>query len=245
MPAIRLIALVPVYNHATMLPKVVSTLRQNGLPCLLVDDGSEALCATVIDQLADEHTIFKLRLTPNQGKGAAIMAGLRGAQKIGYTHALQIDADGQHDLSMIPHFIAAARAAPDAVICGYPNYDASVPKLRLYARYLTHIWVWINTLSFSIPDSMCGFRVYPLSSSVSLINSIKIGKRMDFDSEILVRMYWRNQAMLWLPVQVHYPQNGQSHFRPWRDNFLISWMHTRLFFGMLIRLPLLIWRKWH
>jgi len=231
------IALIPVYNHAQTLPAVVAAVRKAGLDCLLVDDGSEPACAAVIDTLAGKNGVFMLRLARNGGKGAAIMAGLRGAHQMGYTHALQIDADGQHDLSVIPVFIEKSRETPDALICGYPDYDASVPKLRLYARYLTHIWVWINTLSFSVPDSMCGFRLYPLKFSVALIDSVRIGKRMEFDTEFLVRMRWRNQPMHWLPVNVHYPEDGRSHFRPWRDNLLISWMHTRLFFGMLLRLP--------
>jgi len=238
------IALIPVYNHAHTLPAVVAAVRNAGLDCLLVDDGSEPACAAVIEHLSKTPGTHMLRLAHNSGKGAAIMAGLRGAHTMGYTHALQIDADGQHDLAMIPDFIAASHAEPEALICGYPNYDVSIPKLRLYARYLTHLWVWINTLSCSIPDSMCGFRMYPLEQSVALIDSVRIGKRMDFDVEVLVRMKWRNQPMHWLPVKVHYPENGRSHFRPWHDNFLISWMHTRLFFGMLLRLPAILRNRW-
>jgi len=239
------IALIPVYNHAAPLPGVVAAVRKTGLDCLLVDDGSESDCAAVIDTLSREDSVFMLRLARNSGKGAAIMAGLRDAHRMGYTHALQIDADGQHDLSAISLFIEQSRKAPDALVCGYPDYDASVPKLRLYARYLTHLWVWINTLSFSIPDSMCGFRLYPVAASVALMDSARIGQRMDFDTEILVRMSWRNQPMYWLPVKVHYPENGRSHFRPWRDNLLISWMHTRLFFGMLLRLPAILRSRLH
>jgi len=238
------IALIPVYNHAHTLPAVVAAVRGTGLDCLLVDDGSEPGCAAVIDHLSKTPGIHLLRLAQNSGKGAAIMAGLRGAHTMGYTHALQIDADGQHDLTMIPGFIAASRERPDALICGYPDYDASVPKLRLYARYLTHLWVWINTLSFSIPDSMCGFRLYPLESSLALMDSVTLGKRMEFDTEILVHMSWRNQPMHWLPVKVHYPEDGHSHFRPLHDNLLISWMHTRLFFGMLLRLPTILRCRW-
>jgi len=238
------VALIPVYNHAHTLPMVVATVRETGLDCLLVDDGSEPACATVIDTLSGENGVFMLRLSHNSGKGAAIMTGLRGAHQMGYTHALQIDADGQHDLSGISLFIEQSRKTPDALVCGYPAYDASVPRLRLYARYLTHLWVWINTLSFSIPDSMCGFRLYPLKPSVALIDSAKLGTRMEFDTEFLVRMSWHNQPMHWLPVKVHYPENGRSHFRPLHDNLLISWMHTRLFFGMLLRLPMMLRRRW-
>src|SRR5690606_26692314 len=133
---------------------------------------------------------------------------------------------------------------PLALICGYPQYDASVPKSRLYARYLTHVWVWINSLSLQIRDAMCGFRVYPLAASVALIDSTDLGRRMDFDPEILVRLAWRNQPMVWLPTKVHYPLDGLSHFRLLHDNALISTMHAKLFFGMLLRAPLILWRRW-
>lgn len=130
-----------------------------------------------------------------------------------------------------------------AVICGYPRYDASVPKGRLYARYLTHVWVWINTLSLAIRDSMCGFRVYPLEPTLALLDRVRLGRRMDFDTEILVRLHWQEQPMVWLPTRVHYPADGVSHFRLWLDNALISAMHARLFCGMLLRAPKLLARR--
>jgi hypothetical protein len=118
-----------------------------------------------------------------------------------------------------------------------------VPKGRLYARYLTHVWVWINSLSLRILDSMCGFRVYPLAVVIPLISNTRLGRRMDFDPEILVRLAWRNQPMQWLPTKVHYPTDGLSHFRLFHDNALISKMHAKLFFGMLVRLPVILWRR--
>ena len=237
-------ALIPVYNHEGQLPGVVASLQAQGLPCLLVDDASSPACAAVIDRLASEPDTHLLRLPENQGKGGAVMAGLREAQRLGFTHALQVDADGQHDLHAVRGFLDESRAHPEAIVCGYPQYDASVPKGRLYARYLTHVWVWINSLSLEIRDSMCGFRVYPLAASVALIDSASLGKRMDFDSEILVRLSWRGQPMRWLPTRVHYPEDGVSHFRLWQDNVLISKMHARLFFGMLCRAPWLLYRRW-
>lgn len=237
-------ALIPVYNHEHALPAVVAALLEAGLPCVLVDDASSAACAAVIDKLATEADTYLLRLPENQGKGGAVMAGLREAQRLGFSHALQVDADGQHDLLAVQAFLDESRAHPEAIVCGYPQYDASVPKGRLYARYLTHVWVWINSLSLQIRDSMCGFRVYPLAASVALIDSAKLGKRMDFDSEILVRLSWRGQPMRWLPTRVHYPADGVSHFRLWQDNVLISKMHARLFFGMLCRAPMLLYRRW-
>jgi hypothetical protein len=164
-------------------------------------------------------------------------------RKAGFTHALQIDADGQHDASDVPKFVAAGRDHPRHVICGIPVYDASVPRARLYGRYLTHVWVWINTLSLRIRDSMCGFRLYPLAPVTRLVAEETIGRRMDFDSEILVRLFWRDVAVISVPTRVTYPSDGVSHFDVWRDNVRISRMHTRLFFGMLRRAPRLLWRR--
>ncbi|WP_437881877.1 glycosyltransferase family 2 protein [Pseudomonas sp. LRF_L74] len=236
-------AVIPVYNHEHALPVVVDALRASGLPCVLVDDASTAACARVIDQLAEREDVYLVRLPVNQGKGGAVMAGLREALRLGFSHALQVDADGQHDLHDVETFLATSRQYPQALVCGYPQYDESVPKSRLYARYLTHVWVWINSLSLHIRDAMCGFRVYPLPATVALIDTTRLGRRMDFDPEILVRLAWRNQPMQWLPTQVHYPLDGLSHFRLFHDNALISKMHAKLFFGMLVRSPLILWRR--
>ncbi len=241
----RLCVVIPVYNHGQAVGAVVSAVRAHGLPCVLVDDGSEPSCAAVLDALAqkDPSGIQLVRLPENQGKGGAMMAGLRAAHERGFTHALQIDADGQHDTGDLPRFIELATQDPDSIVCGVPIYDASVPKGRLYGRYLTHVWVWINTLSFAIRDSMCGFRVYPLAPTMALIDAVRLGRRMDFDVEILVRMSWRGMRVLNQPTRVRYPTDGISHFDVFRDNVRISRMHAQLFFGMLLRLPLLLWRK--
>lgn len=237
-------AVIPVYNHEQAVPAVVDDLLRAGLPCVLVDDASDAGCAQVLARLAEQRDVFLVTLPVNQGKGGAVMAGLREAARLGFSHALQVDADGQHDLGDVQTFLEHSRHAPQALVCGYPQYDASVPKGRLYARYLTHVWVWINSLSLQIPDSMCGFRVYPLPATLALIDNVRLGKRMDFDPEILVRLAWRNQPMRWLPTRVHYPQDGLSHFRLVHDNVLISKMHAKLFFGMLVRAPAILWRRW-
>ncbi|BAP81380.1 glycosyltransferase family 2 protein [Stutzerimonas stutzeri] len=237
-------AVVPVYNHEASLPSVVRALLADDLQCVLVDDGSSPAAAAIIDELAEHPSVHLLRHSRNQGKGAAVASGLREASRLGFSHALQVDADGQHDLSRVALFLDRASQAPDALICGYPQYDSSVPKGRLYGRYLTHVWVWINTLSLSIRDSMCGFRVYPLPATLALLDATTLGQRMDFDTEILVRLHWRQQPMVWLPTRVHYPADGVSHFRLWRDNLLISSMHARLFGGMLMRAPALLWRRW-
>ncbi len=236
--------LIPVYNHEHAIGTVVQQVLAHGLHCVLVDDGSHAACQQTLERLQAVHPdcTTLLRLPVNQGKGGAALAGMRAAWQAGFTHALQIDADGQHDADAIPDFVAACKAQPDAAICGYPRYDASVRKARLYGRYATHIWVWINTLSLRIRDSMCGFRLYPLAATLAIADKSHIGRRMDFDTEIIVRMDWAGIPIVNLPIRVHYPLDGVSHFDVLRDNLRISLMHTRLFFGMLPRLPRLLWR---
>lgn len=237
---------VPVYNHEHAIGMVVAGLLAHEAPVMLVDDGSSVECAAVLDRLAqvNPRRVTLVRLDVNQGKGAAVLAGFRRAQELGYSHLLQIDADGQHRTEDVPKFLAQARAHPAAIIAGHPVYDDSVPKARLYGRYATHIWVWINTLSFDIIDSMCGFRVYPVVTVNALAARQAIGSRMNFDTDILVRLFWDGAHVVNVPTRVCYPADGVSHFRVWRDNVQISWMHTKLFFGMLPRIPRLLARKW-
>ena len=231
------------YNHERAIVTTVNSLLSFKWPILLVDDGSSANCHAVLLELSEQYPSQVTLLTRpvNGGKGAAVKSGLRHLLGLGYSHAVQVDADGQHDVSDLPNFIDRSIQSPDALIVGTPEYDASVPRLRFFARYLTHVWVWINSLSTAIEDSMCGFRVYPLRAVCAVLNEEHTGDRMDFDPEILVRWVWRRHAIVNLPTKVQYPLDGVSHFMAWRDNALISAMHTRLFFGMLKRLPRLLW----
>ncbi|HDX9010663.1 glycosyltransferase family 2 protein [Aeromonas dhakensis] len=225
----NLCLLIPCYNHAGPLAAVLARLAEFKLPCLLVDDGSEPVAAAAIDALAAQHPwVSLLRHPHNQGKGGAVMTGLRRAHELGFSHALQVDADGQHDLADLPALLAEARQHPAALVSGRPLYDDSVPKGRLYGRYITHVWVWIETLSFAIKDSMCGFRVYPLAPTCALLERVALGRRMDFDTEVMVRLHWAGVPMRFVPTRVIYPVDGRSHFRLFRDNLDISWMHTRL-----------------
>jgi glycosyltransferase involved in cell wall biosynthesis len=243
---IRTCIVIPHFNHPRALPTVVAALKLLGLPCWIVDDGSspEALAA-VRGLVAREGGWLTLLVCPvNRGKGAAVLAGCRAAYRSGYTHALQIDADGQHDPADAPRLLEAAAQRPEALILGAPRFDDSIPRGRLYGRYLTHLWVWINTLSFEIRDTMCGFRVYPLERMLGVADTEHPGERMQFDPEIVVRLHWRGTPVVNVPVHVRYPSDGLSHFDLWRDNVRISAMHMRLFFGMLRRSPRLLLRLW-
>jgi hypothetical protein len=155
-----------------------------------------------------------------------------------------VDADGQHDLRDVPKFLEAAGREPDAVICGRPVFDASIPKVRFLSRYITHALVWLQTLSFSqVRDSMCGFRLYPLATVLEVVDRDGVGTRMDFDVELLVKLVWRGRTLRWIDTRVSYPADGISHFRMLYDNLRLAGMHVRLVLGMLWRSPVLIFRR--
>ena len=230
--------LIPVYNHEEAVGVIVGQLLRFGLPVVLVDDGSNQSCKKVLQEINNQYSSVILVTLPNNlGKGGAVKAGLREANKKQFTHALQIDADGQHAVNDVDKFFLLAKNNKGTLVAGCPVYDESVPALRFYSRYLTHVWVHINTLSLAIKDSMCGFRVYPVGEVCELIDAEFVGDRMDFDSEVLVKWFWRGGNILNVPTKVSYPIDGVSHFSLWKDNYLITKMHTRLFFGMLLRFP--------
>ena len=236
-------AIIPVYNHHEKLPEVLEALQDLGLHCILVDDGSNNTTKAVLRQLeADMNSISLYYLSWNQGKGAAVMEGLMRAQQAGFSHAIQIDADGQHDRKALPELLKTAQQFPEALVNGKPVYNESAPKSRLYGRKITQFWVYVETLSKDIEDAMIGFRVYPLAATCRLIQEIDIARRMDFDIEIIVRLNWAGTAVKSVPVKIYYPEDGLSHFDTVADNIRISALHTRLFFGMLKRLPMLIRR---
>lgn len=235
---------IPCYNHSEALPTVLKNIESYQLNCFLIDDGSSVDSEQKLRQISTQFPwVTLIRLSTNQGKGAAVITGIQYAFQQGYSHAIQIDADGQHDCQSVIQFIEQSKLNPNALISGCPIYDNTVPKHRLIARYITHFWVWIETLSFSIKDSMCGFRIYPLLQTCNVISQYKIGKRMDFDTDIMVRLYWQGTPSIFIPTKVIYPLNGISHFKAFKDNMHISWMHTKLFFGMLPRARALIKRN--
>ena len=240
----KLCILIPYFNHPDAIGAVVDQLLPYDLNIIIVDDGSSAHSKKCLEPLLQSPRISLVTRIINGGKGAAVITGMREALKQGYTHALQVDADGQHDLKKIPDLISLSKQFPEKIISGMPVYDETVPTNRKLWRYATHILVWIHTLSFEIKDSMCGFRVYPLQKTLEVIDSREqFGQRMDFDIEILVRAQWAGLHTEQLPVAVKYPIDGVSHFQLFNDNFLITKMHIKLFVGMLFNLPKLLLRK--
>lgn len=231
-------AVIPVYNQPDVIAAVVDNLRHYNLPVILVDDGSDTACAAVLADIAACHAdVSLLRLASNKGKGTAVVAGARAAQERGFSHMLQVDADGQQDAGAVPAALAQARHDPAAMIIGVPIFDDSIPRARLHGRQLSNALVWAYTWSLAIRDAMCGFRIYPLAPFVALADRHRIGARMDFDIDVAVRLVWADMPVRCVPVAVHYPDDGISHFRMWRDNVRITGLHLRLLGGMLVRTP--------
>lgn len=211
----KFIFLIPYYNHPLKIKELLERLKPYNIDILIIDDGSDSKSKEALKNLGAR--IFSREV--NGGKGAAIKDGFKIAKKEGYTHAFQIDADMQHDLSSIKLFLDSSIKNPHAIIASNPIYKNK--NLRFYFRKITHFWVCVNTLSNSIKDSMCGFRIYPL-------DSIPYAKsdRMDFDIEILLLSYFRGIAIKWLDVDVSY-NNHVSHFRMLRDNLLLFKLHFK------------------
>lgn len=236
--------LVPHFNHELQIPAVLAALDPLGLPVLVVDDGSSSASFATLQACVAGRPGVELHREPrNRGKGAAVMRGLRLAAARGFTHAVQVDADGQHRAADIPAMLEAARREPQALVSGLPVYDASAPGARLHGRKISIFWARVHTWSRDIADPMCGFRVYPVQAILALVAGGAPGSGMEFDTEILVRAHWAGLPIRFTPTPVTYPAGGVSHFRMVRDNFRITAMHTRLFFGMLRRAPLLLARR--
>ncbi|KAF3981370.1 MAG: glycosyltransferase family 2 protein [Methylococcales symbiont of Hymedesmia sp. n. MRB-2018] len=239
----KICLVIPVYNHEKAIVQIIAALEKTQLPCFLINDGSSNECSTVLQNIAQQkHWVTLYQRTENGGKGAAVIDGLKLAFDTGFSHAIQIDADGQHCLEDIIKFQQAAEQQPEKMILGAPKYDKKVPKGRLYGRQFTNLWIWINTLSFAIKDGMCGFRCYPLAAVNKVLKSTTLGQRMDFDIEILVRLYWQGLDIVNIETQVNYPLDGISHFNMLKDNILISKKHAQLFFAMLPKIPHLLAR---
>ena len=237
--AFRPCAVIPSHNHWQATAAVIRGCLAQGLPVFLIDDGSAEPARSALAELGagDLGGGGFYRFAQNMGKGGAVLQGFQLAMAAGFSHVLQIDADGQHDIAALPRLLDQARVAPTALVTGRPVYDASIPRGRAIGRWITHVWVWIETLSFQIRDSMCGFRIYPLAPIAALLAAGEtIGQRMDFDTEIMVRLFWRGTPVIDVPVAVTYPVDNISNFDVLRDNWRISLMHSRLVCTMLWRL---------
>ncbi len=230
---------VPHFNHVDAFEKFLPILVALELPCIVVDDGSTKEVKQRLTMLLEQQypQIHFHAHAINRGKGAAMWTGAHMARALGFTHMLQIDADGQHNAADVQAFIKDSEVNPQAIISGAPQFDDSAPKARVYGRKVTDFWVALETMSLDIKDSLCGFRIYPLTEFELVFDKYHIGKRMDFDTDVLVKSVWEDIEVRFIDTQVIYFENSVSHFHYLQDNLRLIWLHTRLMCGMLVRLP--------
>jgi glycosyltransferase involved in cell wall biosynthesis len=241
------LVLIPSYNPG---PKVLATVRSalaQWTPVWVVVDGSTDGSAETLQALAATEVGLRVIVLPeNRGKGSAVLEGITLAAAEGYTHALTMDSDGQHPADLIPTFMAASQAQPARMVLGKPVFDADAPALRVNGRKVSNGWANLETLWMGIGDSLYGFRVYPIQPLIRIMRSNHFMRRFDFDPEAVVRLCWAGVKPLNIDAPVRYfraDEGGVSHFKYLRDNTLLTWMHTRLFIGFILRLPLLILRR--
>ncbi|HEX5805203.1 MAG TPA: glycosyltransferase family 2 protein [Macromonas sp.] len=241
------LVLIPSYNPGPQVLHTVRAARAQWNPVWVVVDGSTDGTGQALQALAETDDGLRVIVLPrNQGKGAAVLEGITQAAAAGYTHALTMDSDGQHPADLIPAFMAASLAQPDAMVLGKPVFGPEAPALRVNGRKVSNGWANLETLWMGIGDSLYGFRVYPIAPLVRVMRSNRFMRRFDFDPEAVVRLCWAGVRPINLDAPVRYlsaAEGGVSHFKYLRDNTLLTWMHTRLFLGFVLRLPLLLWRR--
>jgi glycosyltransferase involved in cell wall biosynthesis len=246
-PSTTHLVLIPSYNTGAKVYETVREARAQWEPVWVVVDGSDDGTAQELQRMAAADPGLDVRVLPhNQGKGAAVLHGLRAAQAAGFTHALTMDADGQHPAALIPTFMRASMRRPEIMVLGRPVFDASAPLLRVRGRRISNGWTNLETLGAGVADSLYGFRVYPIAALVAVMARQPWMRRFDFDTEAVVRLAWRGVKPLNLDAPVKYlrpEEGGVSHFRYGRDNVLLTWMHTRLMLEFVLRLPLLLARR--
>jgi glycosyltransferase involved in cell wall biosynthesis len=241
------VVVIPSYDTGPTVYETVRAARAQWQPVFVVVDGSRDGTGEGLQAMAAGDSGLRVWvLARNQGKGAAVLHGLQQARAAGFSHALTMDADGQHAPQCIGEFMQASRQRPDAMILGRPLFDASAPLLRVRGRRVSNWWTNLETLGAGVDDSLFGFRVYPIAELVAVMQRQRWMRRFDFDTEAVVRLAWRGVKPINREAPVRYlsaEEGGVSHFRYVRDNALLTWMHTRLMIGFVLRLPMLVWRR--
>ncbi|SEF27822.1 glycosyltransferase family 2 protein [Variovorax sp. NFACC27] len=241
------LVLIPSYNTGERLFSTVAAARAQWNPVWVVIDGSDDGTGERLQQMAEGDPGLRVWVLPqNQGKGSAVLHGLRAAKEAGFTHALTMDSDGQHPADLIPAFMSSSLRRPETMVLGRPVFDASAPLLRVRGRRVSNGWTQLETLFAGVGDSLYGFRVYPVADLIAVMERQPWMRRFDFDTEAVVRLAWRGVKPVNIDAPVKYltaEEGGVSHFRYGRDNVLLTWMHARLMIEFVLRLPLLLFRK--
>lgn len=230
--------LIPTFDNPRTLRDVVMAVRSILADVVVVDDASGDANRREVEKLGQEGLAIVTRRAKNGGKGAAMKTGFALAAERGFTHAIQVDADGQHALEDVAKFLEIAAKSPEAVVLGQPIFDESAPTHRKMLRRVTIFWTRREVGDDRVGDPLCGFRVYPIGPAIA---TRTIGDRMDFDPEIVVRLAWMGLPFIHVPTRVRYftaAEGGVSHWRAFEDNWLIGKMHTRLMWRRMMHLIL-------
>ena len=231
------LVIIPSYNAGTKLAETVRQALACWQPVWVVLDGStDGSAAALAEMVTPENGLRILSLERNSGKGAAVLHAFLAAGGEGFTHALVLDADGQHWAADISRFMSVSQKNPAAMILGVPQFAADAPAARRHGRRVGNWWANLETFWGGIEDSLFGFRVYPIRASVQILQGIRGARRFDFDTELAVRLFWAGvpPVNLATPVQYFKPaQGGTSHFHYLRDNLLLIRRHTLLVLELL------------
>ncbi len=238
---IRPVAIIPTFNNAGTLAKVVQETVASLHDVIVVDDGSTDDTENLLAQFSETlPNVRRIRFETNRGKGAALRAGFTKAAELGFTHAITLDADGQHDPADIPEFISRIAAEPETLWIGdriLVGEQTSQPLRSSAGRKFGSFWYKFIT-GIDIRDTQCGFRVYPLRAMQVL--SCK-GDRYEFEQEALVKLAWNGTYVKSVPVHLYYAPKGTavSHFRPVRDFLRIFSVNSK-FVMIKLLVPFLI-----
>lgn len=228
----RFCVVVPVYNHGLTVAQVVRGALQH-FPVIAVDDGSTDNTPTALAALAAETPFEILTLSKNRGKATALTTAFGRAQGWGYTHAVTIDADGQHPIEAIPTLAQASAERPEAMIVGVRDLrTAGAPKERRFSNALSNFWFRMET-GVPLGDTQTGLRCYPLETVTRLRLRTS---RYAWELEMLVRAAWAGIPLVERPVAVDYaaPTSQLSHFNPVRDFLRITRLHAWLVVQALV-----------
>ncbi len=239
-PSTTHLVLIPSYNTGPRVLRTVREARAAWDPVWVVVDGStDGTGETLADLAREDPGLTVIRQPRNAGKGAAVLAGVLQAGASAFTHALTMDADGQHPAECIAAFMAQSQRQPEAMVLGAPVFDDTAPALRVQGRKISNRLARLEALGAAIDDVLCGFRVYPIGPLVSAMAQSGWMRRFDFDPEVVVRLSWMGVPAINCPAPVRYltaAEGGVSHFHYGRDNLLLTWMHLRLLMGAGLRL---------
>ncbi len=239
---LRCCVLIPTYNNAGTLSSVINEVLEYSDSVIVVNDGCTDTTPDIISSFGDR--IRSLTHEKNSGKGVAIMNGFAYASRLGFTHVVTIDADGQHFPSDLPLFAEAMSSFPDAIIVGARDLQADgMPGKNTFANKFSNFWFKLET-GIRLEDTQSGFRAYPLGH-VDFTSRLFTGG-YEFELEVLVFSAWKGTQVRNIPVHVYYPPEGErvSHFKPFRDFTKISILNTILVFYCLFwRWPMSFFRK--